>query len=71
MSKLNSFQCFICGESIEDKGGVDPCGIDLIANIDKPTDKLNYQRFYSHLKCFKSINKHASIYKDNFDNVTE
>lgn len=72
MSKKDSgYQCFLCGEHIEDKGGVDPCGVDLIANIDKPAEKLNFQRFYCHIKCFKAVNKHASIYKPKYENVEE
>jgi hypothetical protein len=62
-------QCFICGKHIEDKGGVDPCGVDLIANVERKNEPLNYQRFYCHIRCFKEVNEYSAIYKPKFKDV--
>jgi hypothetical protein len=56
---------------IEDKGGVDPCGIDLIANIEDKTGDLDYQRFNCHIQCFKAINKYANGYKKTFEDAID
>ena len=65
MDKDLGYQCFICGQRIENKGGVDPCAVDINES------PLNYQRFNCHMKCFKEINKHSAIYKPKFEHVNE
>jgi hypothetical protein len=71
MDRNIGWQCFICGKSIENKGGVDPCGVDLIANVQEKKEHLDYQRFNCHIQCFKAINKHASVYKKTFETAIE
>jgi hypothetical protein len=71
MDKNIGCQCFICGQRIDGTGGVDPCGVDLIANVEKDEKPLNFQRFYCHMKCFKEINKYSAVYKPKFEDVYE
>ncbi len=55
------FQCWFCGEAIDDMGGVDPCGIVLTSNIDKDEDKRVSQNVYCHIRCFKKVSKYQSF----------
>jgi len=46
------YVCCYCSEGIEsDK--INPCGVNILINIDKPKEKQDNQTFWCRVECFK------------------
>jgi hypothetical protein len=45
-------RCCFCNSGIESTD-LDPCGVDILTNWDKPKNKQHDQTFWCHLKCFR------------------
>lgn len=58
MNKLNinelKFKCCFCNKGIL-SNKTDPCDVNVLVNIDKPSDKQYNQTFYCHLECFRAV----------------
>jgi hypothetical protein len=52
-------QCCICKTSLPDSGPqahpLDPCGLVIVAHIDKEWRHQKEQTFYCHFECFRKL----------------
>lgn len=53
MIKILKYRCCFCNKMIE-PNQINPCDLNILANIDKPKDRSENQSFYCHVECFKS-----------------
>ena len=47
------FACLFCRRGIE-TGRLDPCGLVIVTNLDRPRDLQKEQTFYCHIECLRS-----------------
>ena len=50
---LVRYRCCICGENIDENSKLDPCGISIISNLNRPESEQLEQVFFSHYECFQ------------------
>jgi len=50
---LVTYECCICGESIEKGSRLDPCYVSIVSNLDEPASKQLRQAFFAHYECFR------------------
>jgi len=60
----------MCGETIEEGSGFDPCGVVIYSRINSDDDEYPEQMFFCHYECFKkSLDPEAREYLNFEDQV--
>ena len=50
---LVNFQCCLCGDNINRDSELDPCGVSIFSNLNKPESQQLEQMFFTHYECFR------------------
>ncbi len=64
---LVRYQCCICGEHIKLGAKLDPCGVSIVSNLDRPESEQFEQMFFCHYRCFKGSLDYGTSMHLNFE----
>jgi hypothetical protein len=68
------YECCICKQTVcsaSNTSSLDPCGLILVSNIDRPRDDQKEQEFFCHFECFRRlVNNDGIMYIMEMDAAT-